>query len=159
MSGDADGRDDVRPGIEDEELLRALGEVLDADEPFPVALVDAEAAAFASRDLDDELAELLYDTAAELAGAGGGLRGDDGPRTLSFAAGEHALDVELHDDDTVVGQVSPPDAVLRLAGPMGEIALEPDRLGRFTATAPPGRLRFVITGVGGGRIVTPWVFR
>jgi hypothetical protein len=144
---------DDRDPMDDDVLLRALGDVLDADEPFPAPLRDVEAAAFASRRLDDELAELLYDTAAEPAG----VRGDDGPRTLSFAAGDHVIDVELHDDG-LVGQISPPDAVLLLDGPDGEAALEPDRLGRFTAVAPIGRLRFVI-GAASRRIVTPWVFR
>jgi len=68
------------------------------------------------------------------------------------------LDVELHDDDSIVGQVSPPDVVVHVDGPAGEVAVEPDHLGRFTATAPVGRLRFVL-GAASGRVVTPWVFR
>jgi hypothetical protein len=140
---------------DDDELLAALADVLAGDEPFPAALAThVERAAFAMRRVDDELAELLFDTAGEAAAA---VRGD-GPRSLSFAAVGHELDVELEADGTIVGRVAPPDIPVSVEGPAGLMDLAADNLGRFTAPAPGSRLRFVL-GTPPTRIVTPWIFR
>ncbi len=144
--------------IEHDELLAALAEVLAVDEPIREDVAAAiEHEAFALRRVDDELAALLYDTGLE---ATAGVRGGDGPRGLSFAAAGHELDVELHPDDTMIGRVSPPDLEVSVEGPAGTVALHPDRLGRFTADVPAGRLRFVLAAAASAaRVVTPWIFR
>jgi hypothetical protein len=142
--------------VTDDELLAALADVLAVDEPFPGALAtDVERAAFAMRRVDDALAELLFDTAGEAAAA---VRGD-GPRSLSFAAAGHELDVELAADGTIVGRVAPPDLAVSVEGPTGIVELPADHLGRFTAPAPTSRLRFVLGSPPTPRIVTPWIFR
>src|SRR5262245_5768716 len=118
------------PELDDDGLLAALAEVLAADEPLPADRATViEREAFAFRRIDAELAELRYDTALEETA---GVRGD-GRRSLSFAAGGHELDVELQDDDTIVGLISPPDVDVSVEGPAGEFAVQPDRLGRFLA--------------------------
>jgi hypothetical protein len=145
------------PELDDDALLATLAEVLAADEPLPAgraAVVEGEA--FAFRRLDAELAELRYDTALDEAV---GVRGD-APRTLSFAAGGHELDVELEGDDTIVGQLSPPDVEVSVEGPEGEVVVQPDRLGRFLASVPGSRLRFLLSRTAPAwRVVTPWIFR
>jgi hypothetical protein len=145
------------PELDDEGLLAALAEVLAADEPLAAdraALVEHEAYAF--RRLDAALAELRYDTAAD---EPVGVRGS-GVRSLSFEADGHELDVELQDDDTIVGQVSPPDVEVSVEGPAGEVAVEADRLGRFLASVPGSRLRVLLSkAVPAWRVVTPWIFR
>jgi hypothetical protein len=141
--------------LDDDRLLAALGEVLDADEPLDAATAAViEHEAFAFRRVDTELAELLYDTAVE---AEVGVRGG-GPRALSFAVAGGELDVELQPDDTIVGRVSPPDVGITVEGPAGTVDLQPDHLGRFVVTVPGSRLRFLLSP-SAQRLVTPWIFR
>ena len=141
-------------GFDDDRLLAVVGEVLAEDEPISAAMASAvEAEAFAMRRIDAELAELLFDTAADAATA---VRGD-GSRSLSFAAAGRELDVELQPDATLVGRVSPADVPVMVEGPAGTVAVAPDQLGRFTAATPPTRLRFLL-GAPPADVVTPWVF-
>jgi hypothetical protein len=141
--------------IDDDELLAVLGEVLAEDEPISAAMASAvEAEAFAMRRIDDELAELLFDTAAD---AGVAVRGE-GARSLAFAAAGHEVDIELQPEGTLVGRVAPPDVAVAIEGPAGVQPVVPDALGRFTAATPPTRLRIVL-GAPPSRVVTPWVFR
>jgi hypothetical protein len=143
--------------MDDERLLAALTEVLAVDEPLPMetaAVVEHEA--FSFRRVDAELAELLYDTAVE---EEVGVRGG-GPRSLSFAVAGHELDLELQQDDTIVGRVSPPDVEVSVEGTAGTVAVPLDRLGRFIAAVPGPRLRFLLSAAASARrIVTPWIFR
>lgn len=143
--------------IDDDALLAVLGRVLSVDEPFPAdVLGPIERAAFALRHADDELAELLFDTGRESTVV---LRGD-GPRALSYVADGVELDVELQPDGTINGRVAPVDVGLTVEGPNGPAELETDDLGRFTAAAPIGRMRFVLHAEAQApRIVTPWIFR
>ena len=141
----------------DDELLAALRDVLDADEPLRDDVAEMiERDAFASRRFDAALAELLYDTALERTA---GVRGADETRSLSFAAAGRELDIELQPDATMVGRISPPDGVLVVESESGQVRLETDRLGRFTTPAVGGRLRFVIDATGAAPVVTPWIFR
>jgi hypothetical protein len=140
--------------IDDDRLLAVVGEVLAADEPISNAMASAvEGDAFAMRRIDAELAELLFDTLADASPA---VRGD-GPRSLSFAAAGHELDVELQADDHLVGRVSPPDVAVAVEGPDGAVQMDLDRLGRFTGATPATRVRFVL-GASPGVVVTPWIF-
>jgi len=141
----------------DDELMAALRDVLDADEPLREDVVEMiERDAFASRRIDAALAELLYDTAFEMTA---GVRGADEARSLSFAAAGRELDVELQPDATIVGRISPSDGVLVVESESGQMPLETDRHGRFTTPAVGARLRFVIDAAGPAPVVTPWIFR
>jgi hypothetical protein len=141
----------------DDELLAALRDVLDADEPLREDVAEMiEHDAFASRRFDAALADLLYDTALETTA---GVRGADDARSLSFAGAGHELDVELQPDATIVGRISPPNVALVVESESGQVPLETDGLGRFTTPASGGRLRFVIDATGPSPVVTPWIFR
>ena len=141
----------------DDELLAALREVLDADEPLREDVAEMiERDAFAARRLDAALAELLYDTALEEVV---GFRGGDEARSLSFAAAGRELDIELQPDATIVGRISPPDGLLVVESESGQAQLDTDRHGRFTTPAVGARLRFVIDAAGPAPVVTRWIFR
>ena len=90
--------------LSDDELQDVVGAVLDEDEPVPTGAVEFAAGAFAWRDVDAELAELLHDSLLEEAVA---LRADTATRLLVFQAGDLTLDVE-HGPGELTGAVSPP---------------------------------------------------
>jgi hypothetical protein len=151
------GGEPARATLDDDALLTVLAHVLAVEEPFSIdVLVALEREAFAMRRVDDELAELLFDTGIEQATV---LRGD-GPRALSFVADGVVLDVELQPDGTLSGRIAPADVEVTVEGAAGVAELQPDHLGRFTAAAPAGRLRFVLRSAAHARrILTPWIFR
>jgi len=116
-----------------EALLRAVVSHLD---PVPQLVDDGARAAFGWRTIDADLAELMRDSADELAEAG--VRGPGGARQLSFESS--ALGIELEVVETgprvrrVEGQLLPPTAAtVALERPDGEpaVSVQADELGRF----------------------------
>lgn len=116
-----------------EARLRGIVSHLDGVPP----LVDEGArAAFGWRTIDADLAELMRDSADELAEAG--VRGPGGARQLSFES--PALGIELEVVETgprvrrVEGQLLPPgEATVMVERPDGEpaVSVRADELGRF----------------------------
>jgi hypothetical protein len=76
---------------EDLELLAVLGEVWEQIDPVPAVVLEAARGAFAWRDVDAELAELILDSRLEETA----VRSLDGPRMLTFAADEVTVEVEV----------------------------------------------------------------
>lgn len=116
-----------------EARLRAVVSHLD---PVPQLVDDGARAAFGWRTIDADLAELMRDSADELAEAG--VRGPGGARQLSFESS--ALGIELEVVETgprvrrVEGQLLPPTAAtVALERPDGEpaVSVQADELGRF----------------------------
>ena len=68
-------------GSEDE-LLELVGRALRAAEPVPDHVIAGARAAWTWRTIDEELAELVFDSAAELTG----VRSEDTARQLTFRA-------------------------------------------------------------------------
>jgi hypothetical protein len=114
-----------------EDRLRGL---LAAADPVPLVVEDYAKAAFGWRNVDAELAELVYDSAAdgELAGA---VRSGGSPRALSFEAGAISIEVEVSREGealALMGQLVPPqvaDLEVRHGG--GAAPVEADARGRF----------------------------
>jgi hypothetical protein len=77
----------------DEQLLAELKGVLAQVDPVPGHVTAAARAALGWRTLDEDLADLLYDSSEELEPVG--VRGEDQPRTLSFRGPSLGLDVEI----------------------------------------------------------------
>jgi hypothetical protein len=149
------------PGDELSEELRLLA----ADrEPVPAALVQAAIDAFAWRDLDAEIAELVFDSSVNTDEAAL-VRGPDGPRLVSFSAGGVTIDVEVTSTGpgrSVMGQLDPPRrATVEIRGRRDTVTVEADELGRFrSGPLPPGpasiRLR-PQPGAPGPAVVTDWI--
>jgi len=144
--------------ISDDELLALVGRALRTTEPVPDRVVTGARAAWTWRTIDEELAELVFDSAQELTG----VRSEDTARQLTFRAPGVEIEVMVVDDGArrIVGQLIPPgNYTVRLA--VGDEVLDQqcDRLGRFTfEPVPLGPVRISILGADGGHVVsTEWV--
>ena len=144
--------------FDDDVLLEVLGEALNEVEPLPDDLcATVFAAAFSSRDLNAELAELISDSAL----AAVGVRDDSGgERLLSFAAAGMLIDLDFTGHDVISGVIAPSaDATATLETADGLVPLAVDDLGRFTARTTSRRLRVSISRRDQSRVVTQWVTR
>lgn len=96
---------------DDEQLLADLHDALRDEYAASTRMVDVGKAAFAWRDVDAKLAELVHDSAAADANAAlaGTRAGPTAVRTLSFSVGPTTIDVELT-PGALRGQVIPPRA-------------------------------------------------
>jgi hypothetical protein len=141
----------------DDELLDVLGRALRAAEPVPERVLVGARAAWTWRTIDEELAELVFDSAAELTG----VRSEDTARQLTFRAPGIEIEVMVVDEASrrIVGQLIPPgEFIVQLAA--GDQVLEEstDRLGRFTfASIAPGPVRISVSDPDGTHVViTEW---
>jgi hypothetical protein len=153
---------DIEPDHDElEEMLRRLAA---GREPVPPLLLQAAAAAFTWRDIDGELAELVFDSA--LAGDEDMLvRGLQEQRLVSFRAGGLTIDVEVTGTGSaraVLGQVIPAwRGAMDIRGAQAIVTVEVDQLGRFQSgslRAGPMSLRLSPAPGGPARpVVTEWV--
>jgi hypothetical protein len=148
----------------DDELEAELRRLAADREPVPAELVQAAVDAFGWRDIDAELAELVYDSLVD-ADEASLVRGPPGQRFVSFAVGGLTIDVEVTSAGagrTVMGQIAPPQrASVDIRYPRDTVTVEVDELGRFrSGPLPPGpaslRLRPEAGGTGPD-IVTDWI--
>jgi hypothetical protein len=123
---------------DDDALLTRLGLALADHDPVPADVLAGARAAFAVRDLDGELAALVFDSAFELEPAG--IRAGGGPRLLSFEADAGGVELQVvDDDDQVLGQVVPGvTAEVEVVAPHGSSTVATDHLGRFAMDRPTG---------------------
>ena len=155
-------RPDPDRTLSDDELLRALAQALEEDEPLPSWAVEYAHGAFVWRDVDGELAELLHDSVLEEAVV---LRDDNAVRLLVFQAGDLTLDIE-HLPNQLVGAVSPPRRY-RIevhhggpdVGPLVDPAFFTDDAGMFELEGEiRGAVRFVVSDPDGQvAILSPWI--
>jgi hypothetical protein len=155
------------PNDPDEQLVASLRDLVTRTDPVPALVVEAAKAALGWRRLDAELAELLSDSAVAdetLALA----RGADAPvRSVSFAAGELMIDIDIHADGaqrTLLGQLAPAAAAeiaVERAGDEARTPVTTDERGRFRVTlSGAGPIRLTITlldGAPGPPIQTSWI--
>ncbi|MET0147109.1 MAG: hypothetical protein ABW328_20320 [Ilumatobacteraceae bacterium] len=144
--------------VSDDELLELVARALGAAEPVPDHVLAGARAALTWRTIDQELAELVFDSASELSG----VRASDTARQLTFRSPGVEIEVMVVDDDSrrIVGQLIPPDnCTIQLAA--GDLVAEEstDHLGRFTFEGvAPGPVRITIVDPSGTHIVsTEWV--
>lgn len=152
---------------DDDDLMAELRHVVAQVDPVPEAVRIAARAAIDWRTLDAELAALAHDSAVDEPAPA--VRGAaTAPRTLTFEAGDLAIEVEAEpegDDGTLclAGQLVPPQAADITVRHGEELtAVRADERGRFAArgVAPgPVSLRCRLDGApGAGRLVeTAWL--
>lgn len=144
----------------EQELLRAAARF----DPVPPEVVQAAIDAYSWRDLDAELAELVFDSLLE-ADAATLVRGPAGRRMVSFAVPGLTVDVEVTASRTgrdVMGQLSPPQrATVEIRHGAGISTTAADELGRFsTVSLPAGPVSLRLSLAGGGArpvVVTDWL--
>jgi hypothetical protein len=140
--------------LDDDELLAQLRQAAGHHDPVPRHVLEAAKGAFALRTLDDELADLLFDSLLDedLVGVRGAVT-----RQLTFGVGDITIDLDVETDE-LVGQVSPATPIgLAVETPAEAVAVEVDDRGRFFATRPttgPFRLRLSLDE---RQLTTEWV--
>jgi hypothetical protein len=120
------------PTATDAALLAELGGAAARVDPVPADLVAAARGVLTWRTVDEELAELTFDSLEDgLVGVRSAVT-TAAPRQLSFEAGAAAVEVELA-DGRLIGQLVPPGpARVELHHGADVVATRADDLGRFS---------------------------
>ena len=124
--------------LPDDALQELLGLALRQADPVPEHVLAAARGAFTWRTIDQELADLVFDSATELMG----VRDHGGTRQLTFQAPGLEIEVMVADPDTrrLVGQLVPARSDNRAPGRhRNSLEQESDRFGRFTFDGAPTR--------------------
>jgi hypothetical protein len=142
----------------DTELLALLGEVLHAADPVPESVLAAARGAVAWRTIDQDLADLVFDSSAELTG----VRDLNAARQLTFRSDDVEIELMVVDSTQrrLVGQIVPAMATtVRLEGTETQVEQIADRFGRFSFDGvQTGPVRITVPGALGGRaITTDWM--
>jgi hypothetical protein len=139
--------------------LRRLFNHLD---PVPPLLDQAARDAFAWRTVDEELAELMRDSADAEEETGLLVRGPGGPRQLSFESPRVGIELEVVQtgprERRLEGQLLPPGAALVTIEQPGKdgVSVQADDLGRFVLDGlRAGALRLHVI-LRGAQIAIPW---
>ncbi len=143
-----------------EEELRRVAALLN---PVPGVLLQAAVEAFTWRTVDEDLAELVFDSLVDHQAAL--VRGSQDRRLLSFHTGDVSIEIEVTRTGrsrALIGQLGPPQpASVEIRHRTGLVTLESDALGRFSAgslRAGPISLRCRSGPVADGpAVVTDWV--
>lgn len=149
--------------LDDSQLERELRQLAARLEPVPPELMTAAVDAFEWRDIDTELADLVYDSLLDTDQAAL-VRGARDQRLFSFQAQHLTIDLEVtHTGQgrSLLGQVIPPQAGrVELRQQHRVTTVIADELGRFRSEPlPPGPLSLRLHTPGGGdaTVTTAWV--
>src|SRR6516164_4492498 len=149
----------------DDELEAELRRLAAHRDPVPARLRQVAVDAFSWRDIDAEIAELVYDSLLD-ADAASLVRGPADQRMVTFAVGGMTIDLEVTSagpERAVIGQIVPPQrATVDIRHPQDTVTVEADDLGRFrSGPLPPGpaslRLRPPPGAAGPAVIITDWI--
>ena len=148
------------PWENDEAVLVRLGAVLDELDPMTVEVLSEGRALFGLRRLDEELAELVRDSAEDRSGLLA-VRGEGDVRLISFETGPVTVELQVTERGAVrdlVAQVTGTALVgaeVETSAGRRDIPIE-DSL--FTVEdIPAGLLRLRLHTVAGRHLVTSWV--
>jgi hypothetical protein len=148
------------PWENDEAMLIRLGAVLDELDPMPSEVLSEGRALFGLRRLDEELAELVRDSAEDRSGLLA-VRGEGDVRLISFETGPVTVELQVTERGAVrdlVAQVTGTALVgaeVETSAGRRDIPIE-DSL--FTVEdIPAGFLRLRLHTVAGRHLVTSWV--
>jgi hypothetical protein len=143
----------------DEQLADELAAAMRAEREVPARFVAAGKAAFAWRTVDAELAELTSDSARGDAALAGTRDDHAAVRTVTFAAGEVTIDIELT-PDALLGQVVPAQrGELEVSVRDGSTQTAAvDDVGWFSVRPrPAGTFRLTFRAPGKQAVVTEWI--
>jgi hypothetical protein len=154
----------MRDELDDNELEEELRQLAAQTDPLPPHLRQAAIDAFSWRDIDTELAELVFDSLLD-ADRATLVRSSPDRRMVSFRTAKLTIDVEVSSTGSgrsVMGQIVPPQrATVEVRHREGMVTIDADELGRFQSAAlqaGPMSLRLhPATGGPQAAIVTDWV--
>ena len=148
-----------QPWADDDRLLAALREAVQAARDVPPEFTAAGQSAFTWRTIDAELAALTFDSAAAPL-AMSAVRAEEATlRFLTFAGSELTIELEIG-SDSIVGQIVPAGSGHVDATPASGPALtaEIDEIGCFIIRPlPPSPFRLHCHLASGGSVLTTWI--
>ncbi|MDP9849281.1 hypothetical protein [Streptosporangium lutulentum] len=144
----------------DDELLAELAAALHASDVVPRGFAEVGKAAFAWRNIDDELAELIFDSDLHDDLAAPLTRAEPAPlRALTFVAPELTIELEVT-EETLVGQLVPYQSIevsVRVLSGQ-DITVTTDEVGCFTIRPIPASLFYLHCRTADGTSVsTSWI--
>lgn len=144
---------------DDEELMAALKEALASYQSVPPEFIEAGRNAFAWHNIDAEIAQLTYDSAAYRDTVPSMRSESASIRALTFTSAHLTIELEVS-EDSLLGQVIPPrQGTIEVHIRTGVItAIGVDELGYFTIRRPPDspfQLHWQTSD--GPDIVTGWI--
>jgi hypothetical protein len=144
----------------DDELMAHLRRIANEVDAVPDLVTDSARAAFSTRRLDDELAELLHDSYATTSA---NVRLEQpGPRLLSFEVGEVSLELQIEELNgrlsvrgMAVGTIGDAEVQMATAGPH---VVAVDEQGWFrVGELPVEPLRVRVHAEDGTTVTTGWI--
>jgi hypothetical protein len=150
--------------LDDSQLEQELRLLAARFEPVPPELMTAAVDAFEWRDIDTQLADLVYDSLLDTDQAAL-VRGTRDQRLFSFQAQHVTIDLEVtHTGQgrSLMGQVIPPQpGLVELRQQHSVVTVSADELGRFRSEPlPPGPLSLRLhapAGTNAPTVTTAWV--
>ena len=148
----------MRNGWDDEQLLGALREAMQARQAVPSWFIEMGKNAYAWHNVDAELAQLTYDSHADTEELAFVRSETASIRALTFTSAHLSLELEVA-EDSLLGQVVPAQAgTLEMYAAAGPTSSSVDESGYFSVEpipAGPFRLRFHTAD--GADVVTGWI--
>ena len=145
---------------DDDELLAALGEAIQAREEVPEWFVETGKNAYAWHNIDAELAQLTYDSDSDQDRVpAAAVRSETASiRALTFTSERLSIELEVS-ESTLVGQVIPPQAgTLEIHTTAGVTSSPVDEIGSFTVTPIPNSpFRLRCRTADGTDVLTGWI--
>jgi prophage DNA circulation protein len=144
---------------DDEALLAALRQAVDAMRDVPPDFVEAGKQAFAWHNVDAELAQLTYDSASDPAAETSVRSETASVRALTFTSAHLAIELEVT-ADSVAGQVTPAQSATITVQPRtgDETDLSTDETGCFSVhPTPPVMFRLHVRAGADVDVLTRWI--
>jgi hypothetical protein len=148
----------VPNGWDDEQLLEALREAIQARQAVPSWFVTAGKNAYAWHNIDAELAQLTYDSQADTEQLALVRSETASIRALTFTSAHLSLELEVGTDTLFVQVMPPQSGTLETHTKAGATTSPGDESGYFAVEPIPDspfRLRFHTAG--GTDVVTGWI--
>jgi hypothetical protein len=149
----------VPDGIQDDRLLAALREALEARRAVPPELIHASESAYTWLNIDTELAQLTYDSSTDRSDIPV-LRAETASiRSLTFTSPHLTIELEVT-DSSLLGQVIPiQPGTMEIQYRSGELqTVAIDDLGCFSVSPiPPGQFRMRSRTADGFDVATGWI--
>lgn len=148
----------MRDGWDDEQLLAALGEAVQARQAAPTWFVETGKSAYAWHNIDAEFAQLTYDSSRDTERAAVMRSESASIRALTFTSPHLSIEIEVT-DNSLLGRIIPPGAGMLETHTKAGVTTSPvDEIGSFVIdpiSASPFRLRCRMAD--GADVLTGWI--